>query len=122
MKSKTKISRQLERKQNPYLAETVIHAKKNDKWKRVAEILSSPRKNRLEKNLVKINEESKDGEVVVIPGKVLSVGNLDKKIRIIALNFSHGAEEKILKSGSKISTILDEIKKNPEAKGVKILE
>lgn len=30
--------------------------------------------------------------------------------------------EKILKSGGKISTIFEEIKKNPEAKEVKILE
>ena len=122
MKSKTKINEQLRRKRNPELVDTIISAKKNDKWKRVAEILSSPRKNKLGKNLDNINKESKEGETIVVPGKVLSVGILDKKIKIVALNFSQNAREKILGMGGKISTILEEIKKNPEAKGVKILE
>lgn len=122
MKSKTKINKQLRKKNNPELVETIMDARKNKKWYRVSEILSSPRKNKLEKNLDIINKESKDGETIVIPGKVLSVGELDKKIRIIALSFSKNAREKILKSGGKVSTIFEEIKKNPEAKEVKILE
>ena len=122
MKSNTKINDQLRRKRNPELVDTIIQARKNGAWKRVSEILSSPRKNKMEKNLNKINEESKEGETVIIPGKVLSMGELNKKIKIIAFGFSKSAEEKILKAGGKISTILDEIKKNPDAKGVKILQ
>jgi large subunit ribosomal protein L18e len=122
MKSKTKINKQLRKKGNPELVETIMDARKNKGWYRVSEILSSPRKNKLQKNLNIINKESKDGETIVIPGKVLSVGELDKKIRIIALSFSKNAREKILKSGGKVSTIFEEIKKNPEAKEVKILE
>jgi large subunit ribosomal protein L18e len=122
MKSKTKVNKQLRKKRNPYLVDTLIHAKKNEKWFIISNILSSPRRNRLEKNLDEINKESKEGEIIVVPGKVLSMGELDKKIKIIAFNFSKSAEEKILKAGGKISTILDEIKKNPDAKGVKILQ
>ncbi len=122
MKSKTKISTQSKRKRNPELVETIMTAKKNDKWFRVSEILASPRKNKVEKNLEEINKGSKSEEVVVVPGKVLSMGELDKKIKVVALDFSESAKEKILKSGSKLSTILEEIKMNPEAKGVKILE
>ena len=122
MKSKTKISTQSKRKRNPELVETIMTAKKNDKWFRVSEILASPRKNKVEKNLEEINKGSKSEEVVVVPGKVLSMGELDKKIKGGALDFSESAKEKILKSGSKLSTILEEIKMNPEAKGVKILE
>ena len=122
MKSNTKINKQLRKKRNPYLVDTLIHAKKNKKWAIISNVLSSPRKNRLEKNLDEINKESKEGEIIVVPGKVLSMGELDKKIKIIAFGFSKSAEEKILKAGGKISTILDEIKKNPEAKGVKILQ
>ncbi len=121
MKSNTKINKQLRKKRNPYLVDTLIHAKKNEKWAIISNVLSSPRKNKVEKNLDEINKESKDGENIVVPGKVLSMGELDKKIKIIAFGFSKNAEEKILKAGGKISTILDEIKKNPEAKGVKIL-
>ena len=122
MKSKTKISKQIKNKTNPDLVETVLEARKNSGWFRISEILSSPRKNRVEKNISIINNETKDGESVVVPGKVLSVGEIDKKVRVIALNFSGNAQSKILKAGGKVSTILDEIKKNPEAKGIKILE
>lgn len=122
MKSKTKVNKQLRKKRNPYLVDTLIHAKKNEGWFVISNILASPRKNRVEKNLNEINKESKEGETIVVPGKVLSMGQLDKKLRIIAYGFSKNAEEKILKAGGKISTILDEIKKNPDAKGVKILQ
>jgi large subunit ribosomal protein L18e len=122
MKSKTKVNSQSRRKRSPELVETIMSAKKNEKWFRVSEVLASPRKNKIEKNLEEINKESKDGEVAVIPGKVLSMGELNRKIKIVALDFSESAKEKILKSGSKFSTILEEIKTNKEAKGVKILE
>jgi large subunit ribosomal protein L18e len=122
MKSKTKISKQIRNKRNPELVETVLEARKNSGWFRISEILSSPRRNRVEKNLSIINNEAKEGESIVVPGKVLSVGEIDKKVRVIALNFSSNAQDKILKAGGKISTIIDEIKKNPEAKGIKILE
>ena len=121
-KSNTKINEQLRKKRNPELVETVILAKKNAAWKRVSEILSSPRKNRIEKNLNEINEGAKEGETVIIPGKVLSMGEMDSKIKIAALGFSGSAKEKILKAGGKVSLILEEIKKNPDAKGIKILE
>ncbi|MFZ1970812.1 MAG: 50S ribosomal protein L18e [Candidatus Nanoarchaeia archaeon] len=122
MKSKTKVNSQSRRKRSPELLDTIMDAKKNEKWYRVSEVLASPRKNKIEKNLDNISKDSKDGEVVVVPGKVLSMGELNKKVRIVALDFSESAKEKILKSGNKFSTILEEIKTNPEAKGVKILE
>lgn len=122
MKSKTKIGKQILKKRNPEIVETVLAARNNEKWYRVAEILSGPRKNRVEKNIDKINGVAKEGEILVIPGKVLSVGRLDKKVNVSALSFSKSAEEKIVEAGGKISSILEEIKKNPDAKNVKILE
>lgn len=121
MKTKTKISKQLGRKTSPELSETILLAKKNEAWLKIAAKLSGPRRNRENFNLREISSNSKEGENVVICGKVLSMGELDKKIKIIALNFSESAREKILKSGSKASSILEEIKNNPEAKGIKIL-
>lgn len=122
MKSKTKVNEQLRRKRNPELVDTIITSKKNEKWFKVSEILASPRKNRIEKNLELINKDSKDGEIIVVPGKVLSMGEINKKVKIVAVGFSRGAKEKILKAGGKVSTIFEEIKENPDAKGVKILE
>lgn len=120
VKSKTKINKQAKQKQNPELVETILIAKKND-WKEVASILSGPRRLRRDLNLNQINEQTKEKDSVLIPGKVLSQGDLDKKIKIIALNFSEKAIEKIKNSGSEFSYIKDEIKQNPK-KDIKILK
>ncbi len=121
MKTKTKIDEQLKRKNNPELVKTILDAKKKNKWLDVAGILSSPKINRVNVNLNKINENAKEGETVVVPGKVLSQGEIDKKIKVVAFSFSEKAKEKILKAKGEVSTILEEIKKNPDAKGIKIL-
>ena len=122
MKSKSKIGKQLERKKNSQLVKTIIDAKKKDKWLEVASILSSPRRKRVNKNLCEINKEAKKGEVLVVPGKVLSQGDLNKKIKVVALSFSERAKEKLLKQDCEVITILNEIKQNPNAKDVKILK
>ncbi len=121
MKSKTLIGKQVERKSNPELVETIIAAKKKKEWLEVAHILSEARKSRTNLNLSEIEKKADAGETIVIPGKVLSQGELNKKIKIVAFGFSKGAREKILKSKSEVSSILEEIKKNPDAKNVRIL-
>ncbi len=121
MKSKTQIEKQLERKTNQELVKTIIEAKKKKNWLEIAAILSSPRAKKISMNLDKINHEAKEGETVIIPGKVLSQGELNKKIKVVALSFSEMAKEKISKSKSEVLTMLEEIKKNPDAKGIKIL-
>ncbi len=122
MKSKTQIEKQLVRKTNPELVKTIINAKKKEKWMEVAIVLSSPRINKRHINISKLDDEGKDGEIIVVPGKVLSQGEINKKIKVVALGFSEKAREKILKAGGETFSIIEEIKKNPEAKGVKILK
>ena len=122
MKTKSKIEKQLQRKTNSNLVESIIDCKKNINLIKVAEILSGTRKNMINLNLEELNKKVKDEKIVVVPGKILSQGELDKKIKIVALGFSGRAKEKLDKSGSEALTILEEIKKNPEVKGVKILQ
>ena len=122
MKSKTLIEKQLQKKNNPELIETLIVAKKKEKWIRIAEILSGSRRKMINLNLDEINNQSKEKEKVVVPGKVLSQGEINKKIKVIALNFSEKAKEKLSKSGCEFSNILTEIKSNPFAEGIKILK
>lgn len=121
MKTKAKINSQIKRKTNPQLVETIIAAQKNEGWKRVAELLSGPRNKRINVNLNDLEAISEEGETVVVPGKVLSQGEPNKKIKIASLTFSKGAKEKLLKSKITHSTILEEIKKNPEGKKIKII-
>lgn len=122
MKSKSQIEKQLQKKTNPELVQTIIEAKKKKNWLEVAGILSSPRLNKINVNLTLLNKEAKEGETIIVPGKVLAEGELNKKIKIAAFGFSEKAKEKILKAKGETLSISEEIKKNPDAKGVKIIK
>ena len=89
-------------------------------WKRIAyELEKSTRKRRIA-NLYKINKYTREGEIALVPGKVLSLGNLDKKLTIAAYQFSNQAKQKINKIGKAIS-IKELIKQNPQGKKVRII-
>ena len=115
MISKTRLDRKLKRKTNKYLVETIILAKKKKNWLEVANLLTG----KIAVNLDKIEKESKEGDTIVVPGKVLSMGKLSKKIRVAAINFSEAAKEKLKNAKCELVSLEEEIKKNPEAKGVK---
>ncbi len=57
MKSKTKIEKQIQKKNSRELVETIIACKKKIKWLEVAGILSGPRRKSLNLNLGEINEK-----------------------------------------------------------------
>lgn len=121
-KSKSKIEKQLQRKSNQELVKTIISMKKKEKWLPIAETLSGPRRKRKAINLNEIDKNTKAGETILIPGKVLSQGEITKKIRIAALNFSEKTKEKIKKSGADYLSIEELIKENPSMEKVKILK
>lgn len=122
VKSKTKIAKQSEKKGNFVLVETLRSAKKAGSpfWLQTASILSAPRRNKIAVNLNEIEKATKEGDSVVVPGKILSQGEVSKKVAIVAFAFSGKAKEKLLKTKSQAVTILDEIKKNPEGKGLRL--
>jgi len=118
MKSKTKISKQSSKKKSSELLETVAEAKKKKGWTEVASKLSGPRRNLMEVNLSALEGK----ETLIVVGKVLSMGEIKGKIKVAALSFSQSAKEKLNKAGCETLSILEEIKKNPEGKGIKILK
>ena len=122
MKTLTKIKKQIKKKTNSELVETILKAAKNEKWFQVAQIISGPRRKRMNLNLDEIDNIANDGETIVVPGKVLSQGELNKKIKIVALNFSENAKEKLSRSKKDFATIEEEIKKNPDGKGIRIIK
>jgi len=121
MKSKTLIDKQLKRKLNTELVETLIKTKKMPGWLEVARLLSKPRRKKVEINLNKIDEESKEGDTIVVPGKVLGKGEISKKIEIVAFSYSKEAERKLKEKKCKILSIKEEIKRNPKGEGIKII-
>jgi len=126
MISKTKIGKRIHDKKNPFLVETLIACKKNgnENWMTIARFLSVPTKKRIIKNLEELEKESGMEGNLVIPGKVLSQGEIskDKKIKVIAFDFSDSAIEKLVKNKIEYKTILDELKSNPKGEGMKIIK
>ncbi len=122
MISKTKIKSRAKRKTSPVLVETLQEATKNPAWKNVAKILSGSTRNYVSINLFEIDAQTKAGDTVIVPGKVLSKGELTKKVRICALSVSEKVTEKAKKTTSEIVSILEEIKKNPKGEGIKVLK
>ncbi len=88
-------------------------------WGRLADDLSRTTRQRREVNLYRINN-AKEGETAVVPGKVLSKGDLNKKTTVAAFRFSEKAKEKINKTGKAIS-LQQLMKENPKGKKCRII-
>ena len=86
-------------------------------WKRISKELEKPRRNRREVNVQRINDNTKKGETVIVPGKVLGNGDLDHDVKVAALQFSEKACDKIKDR----LTIGELLKSNPKGKDVRIL-
>ncbi len=88
-------------------------ASKSDKtpklWGRVYELLAVPARRRVGVNLYKLNKHTKEGDNVVVPGKVLSMGSLDHKINIAALEYSKKAIQQLGSANCKMVTIQEMI-------------
>ena len=89
-------------------------------WRKVSKKLSGSRRQRIEANLYRINKKTKPNDVIVIPGKVLGIGDLTHKLTISCLNCSESAKKKIVASGSKLMSIEDLLEQNPTGKNVKV--
>jgi|SRR3989338_945074 len=121
MISKTSINKRIPRKKDSYIVDTLFLAKNSKKWQKVAQIISGSRRKYSAVNIDRIEKESSNGDVLIVPGKVLGGGNLTKKLKVCALYFSVSAINKIKHNKGETIRIIDEIKKNPNAEGVKLL-
>lgn len=117
MKSKTQVNKWMQNKTNSELVDTIFLAKKTENIELASEI-SMPARQLAAVNLTKINEAKAD--VIIVPGKVLSNGDMDKKKTVYALGFSEKAKEKLKKAGckyDKLINVLKELKKGEKIKG-----
>jgi len=87
-------------------------------WKRVASDLEKPSRQRRTVNLWKLDREAKDGETVIVPGKVLGDGELTKTFTVAAFAYSTEAKKKLDKHALTIDELL---KKQPDGKGIRII-
>ncbi len=90
-------------------------------WKRVAELLSRPARKRPTVNVGKIGRHTHDGDIVIVPGKVLGSGSLPHKVTVAALNASASARSVIVGAGGSLISINELLSKEPKGKGVVII-
>jgi len=90
-------------------------------WKRISKELQKPTRSLCAVNITKLNKCVREGETAVVPGKVLSVGELSKNITVAAFQFSDKAREKINVKGKTIS-IEELLKNNPKGSKVRIIQ
>jgi large subunit ribosomal protein L18e len=92
-------------KSNPRLRSLIADLKSaaregdGDVWSDVAERLEKPRRTHAEVNLGRIERYAQEDETVVVPGKVLGSGVLQKDVTVAAVDFSSTAERKIEQVG-----------------------
>jgi large subunit ribosomal protein L18e len=90
-------------------------------WSKLAQLALKPKSAKRVVNLKKINDLTKENDVVIIPGKILATGNIDHKISLSSFSISNSAAKKIIESGGKILSFSEIIEKIPNGNGVKII-
>jgi large subunit ribosomal protein L18e len=112
---------------NPELVELIRDLKKQSQesqtelWRKLAERLAISKRNRIAVNVSRLNRYTKEGETVVVPGKVLGAGKTDHPLTVAAFAFSEVAQSKIQTSKGDCLSIRDLMKKNPTGKNVKLM-
>lgn len=91
-------------------------------WKRVLELLSASNRIRQGINIGRIARYAKEGQLVVVPDKVLGAGSIKAKLTVAAVSFSESAKKMIEAAGGKAITIAEAAKKSPTGKDAVILK
>ncbi len=113
--------------ENPVVASLIkalkVAANKHEApiWRTISKKLQRPRRRKIVVNLSKIERYTKDGEAVVVPGKVLGAGELTRPITVAAVAFSKSAEEKIKAAKGQAIRIMELVEQNPKGSKVRII-
>ncbi|ELY56918.1 MULTISPECIES: 50S ribosomal protein L18e [Natronococcus] len=113
-------------KTNPRLNDLIAELKSTsrerdaDVWRDVADRLEKPRRTHAEVNLGRIERYAREEETVVVPGKVLGSGALQKNVTVAAVDFSSSAETKIEQVGDTVA-LEQVLEDNPEGSNVRVI-
>ncbi len=89
-------------------------------WSDVADRLEKPRSTHAEVNLGRIERYAQEDETVVVPGKVLGSGVLQKEVTVAAVDFSGTAATKIDQVGDTMK-LEEAIEQNPDGSNVRVI-
>ncbi|WP_247009235.1 50S ribosomal protein L18e [Halorientalis litorea] len=113
-------------KTNPRLRSLIADLKSTardsggDVWADVAEQLEKPRRTHAEVNLGRIERYAREDETVVVPGKVLGSGVLQKDVAVAAVDVSGTAQTKIDQVGEYMD-IEQAVEQNPDGTDVRVI-
>jgi large subunit ribosomal protein L18e len=113
---------------NPILRKTLVllertgRRKKAPIWTVASELLRRPSSSSVEVNLSRIGRIADEGEVLLVPGKVLGFGTIDKKLTVGAFAFSASAKDKIVAKGGTAISLEDLVRQFPDGRGVRLVE
>ena len=96
-------------------------ASKERFWKALALELERPTRQRRVVNLSKIDRFTSEGDFIVVPGKVLSAGELSHPLTIAAWKFSGSALEKIEGRKAKAIPLSELLKSDIKGKKIRIM-
>ncbi|MGB1587142.1 MAG: 50S ribosomal protein L18e [Thermoplasmatota archaeon] len=117
----------IDRKSNPALVGLINDLKAAGReneapvWRDIAIRLEKPSRNWAQVNISKISQHVRDGENVIVPGKLLGSGDLDKPFTVIAYNASASAKAKITAAGGKVLTMKEGVAAFPKGEKCRIL-
>ncbi len=78
---------------------------------RMLKLASLPRRRRVTVNLSKLNSLAKPGENIIVPGKILATGSVDKAFNVAAIEWSGASAKKLKDAGCKVLGIEEMLKK-----------
>ncbi|HTY47018.1 MAG TPA: 50S ribosomal protein L18e [Methanomassiliicoccales archaeon] len=90
-------------------------------WRDIALRLEKPARSWAEVNLSRLERYAKEGDIIVVPGKVLGAGAINKKLTVAAYKFSESAKKKIEQAGGRQLTIPDLVRESPSGRDVRIM-
>lgn len=114
-------------KSNPVLVDlidrlrTVARDEDAPIWREVAERLEGPNRNWAEVNVSHLQSVLDEGEVAVVPGKLLGDGHLVKPVTVGAFQCSDGARAAVEEAGGTYLPLEDLLDDHPDGSEVRLL-
>lgn len=91
-------------------------------WNKIGYELAKSRRMWLGVNLSKLEKYANEDTKVVVPGKVLGTGKLNKKLKIYAFEYSQSAKEGIISSGGEANYLDTLFEERPPSKELMIVK
>lgn len=90
-------------------------------WRDIAARLEGPQSNWAEVNVGKLDRYADQGDVIVVPGKLLGAGELAKKLTVASYRSSRQAKDKVENAGGTSMSLDQILAENPKGSKVKLM-